>query len=138
MLFTDKSLCAFPPARKGDCHYVHRENLRLHMLINSRLSRASSSSLSPLFASKSSSNLHKALQFLFQQLHNDTSKRDLSCHARITFNYNCSFDCLSCTPTHQAEAVEGLLALEASFTFTYWSHRLERGCHPQVSGGYQM
>lgn len=76
MLFTDTSLCAFPSfARKGDCHYVHWEDLCLHQSMN--CPRASS--LNPLFVPKSFSNLHKVLQFLFQQY--TTTQVKETCHA---------------------------------------------------------
>lgn len=68
----------------------------------------------------------------FSAIHNNTSKRDLSCHAKISVKVP-----LSLLLALQAEVAVGLLFLSASLTVTCWFHRSETGCLPRVTGGYQ-
>lgn len=67
--------------------------------------------------------------------HNDTSKRDLPCHAKISFTATKPLSFLSCSHT---EVAVGPLSLGASPPITSWFHKSERGFHPRVSGGYRL
>ena len=111
MLFTDKSLCAFPSfARKRRLSLCTLGGPKcLHRLMNSLKSLL----FEPTLCSKVALKSARSTAVSFSAIHNNTSKRDLSCHAKISVTTTAPLSFLPASPTHQAEVAVGLLSLQS-------------------------